>query len=142
MTEETKKPTSIKTGRTVICAYCGKEADLVTGYTIYRARHDLHHKHFWYCKPCEAYVGCHGESDKPLGRLAKADLRAAKILAHASFDRLWRGDRKIFSSRSAAYAWLGMKLGKSKEECHIGEFDVATCNNVVSMCDEKWAEYA
>jgi hypothetical protein len=43
---------------------------------------------------------------------------------------------------AACVSWLGMKLGKSKEECHIGEFDVATCNNVVSMCDEKWAEYA
>jgi hypothetical protein len=138
VTESKSLPKSIKSDRTVICDYCGKEADYVTGFVIYRSRHDLHHKHFWFCKPCEAYVGCHGESDKPLGRLAKADLRSAKILAHASFDRLWRGDLPRFSSRSAAYAWLGMKLGKSKDECHIGMFDLATCNTVVRICNEKW----
>lgn len=38
----------------VICDYCDKPAELVTGAEVYPHRPDLHHKKFWLCKPCDA----------------------------------------------------------------------------------------
>lgn len=76
---------------TVICSYCNKPAELVTGKEIYPHRPDLYPKKFWRCRPCTAYVGCHkpnagyGDGTRPLGRLANAELRAAKSAAHAAF---------------------------------------------------------
>lgn len=68
----------------VACDYCGDAAKLVTGKAIYPHRPDLFRLHFWQCEPCGAYVGCHkkeggnGDGTKPLGRIANAELRAAK----------------------------------------------------------------
>jgi hypothetical protein len=121
------KTTSVKKQ----CSYCQKKAQLVTGETIYPTRRDLFNKHFYFCAPCHAYVGCHPGTTKPLGRLANAELRKAKIAAHAAFDPLWRnGSMK----RKAAYAWLGRQLGIKTQDTHIGEFDVATCQRVVQLC--------
>lgn len=121
------------------CDYCGNAAKLVTGKAIYPHRPDLYRLSFWQCKPCGAYVGCHkkeggnGDGTKPLGRLANAELRAAKTRAHAAFDPLWR-ERGM--KRRAAYAWLAEKLGVSKAECHIGMMDVETCERVIAACRE------
>ncbi len=117
---------------TVTCDYCGKNAELVNGNTIYPHRPDLYKLQFWQCKPCRAFVGCHKNSDaKPLGRLANVDLRRAKKDAHAAFDPLWKSGQK---TRKEAYGWLSIQLGINKEACHIGMFDIATCHKVVDLC--------
>lgn len=123
----------------VACDYCKRPAELVTGREIYPRRPDLFRLHFWRCEPCGAYVGCHkaeggnGDGTKPLGRLANAELRAAKIRAHAAFDPLWR-ERGM--KRHKAYGWLAERLGIQKSECHIGMMDVAMCERVVDACVE------
>lgn len=123
----------------VKCDYCGNAAKLVTGKAIYPHRPDLFRLNFWQCEPCVAYVGCHkkeggnGDGTKPLGRLANAELRAAKNRAHAAFDPLWR-ERGM--KRHAAYGWLAEKLGVSKAECHIGMMDLDMCNRVAVVCSE------
>ena len=121
----------------VTCPYCGNAAALVTGEAIYPHRPDLHNLRFWQCAPCGAYVGCHKPNKKmgfdgtqPLGRLANAELRKAKWDAHAAFDPLWKAGRM---DRRQAYGWLAKALGIAVEDCHIGEFDVATCKRVVSI---------
>lgn len=115
------------------CDYCGAPARLVTGEVIYPRRRDLWHKKFWQCRPCDAYVGCHqgGKGEEPLGRLANADLRREKMLAHEAFDPLWR-DGTHFQRRADAYAWLRGEMKMSKRECHIGKFDVEECRAVVA----------
>ena len=120
----------MKANRTVNCDYCGAPALLVRGSVIYPKRSDLHNLFFWQCPPCNAYVGCHksgsgvGTGTVPLGRLANAELRRAKKLAHHYFDRLWRD--KIMT-RSKAYAWLARTLDIPAAEAHIGMMDVARC---------------
>lgn len=59
------------------CPYCGKDSVLVNGHVIYPHRPDLLEKKFYWCKPCDAYVGCHPGTANPLGRLANAELRRA-----------------------------------------------------------------
>ena len=122
------------------CPYCNQPAALVTGAVIYPHRPDLHHKMFWQCKPCKAFVGCHdkgvgqGDGTKPLGRLANAELRQWKQRAHAAFDPVWKARHM---SRRDAYAWLAGQLGIKAEDCHIGMFDVDQCRAVVEAV-ETW----
>lgn len=68
-----------------------------------------------------------------MGRLADAHLRQAKLKAHEAFDPIWKG-RKM--SRSKAYGWLAKQLGISREETHIGMFDLETCRLVIEICRE------
>lgn len=123
----------------VICPYCNAAAKLVNGSVIYPHRRDLYEKQFWQCKPCDAYVGCHkpnvgyGNGSRPLGRLANAELRKAKSMAHAFFDPIWKDGLK---KRGSAYAWLAEKLGIDSKDCHIGMFDVEQCKRVVAACKE------
>lgn len=90
------------------------------------------------CLPCDARVGCHHGTVTPLGRLANAELRAAKMRAHDAFDPLWRRKAKRYGmnrheARSRGYEWLAACLGIPVEKCHIGMFDVATCDRVVEL---------
>ena len=85
----------------------------------------------YYCEPCQAWVGCHPESTRPLGRLANSELRLAKREAHAAFDPIWKTGKK---KRNQAYGWLALKLGIPRYRCHIGMFDVALCARAVEVC--------
>lgn len=123
----------------VMCPYCGKPAEAAEGRSIYPHRPDLALKHFWSCQGCDAYVGCHVNGWRPLGRLANAELRSWKGKAHDVFDVMWRAkwrrdhcDKHV--ARNAAYAWLAVELGITREACHIGEFDVEACKRVVAIC--------
>lgn len=119
----------------VTCPYCGRDAHLTTGLHIYNQRRfDLAHKKFWVCRPCKAWVGCHPNGVQPLGRLANAELRKAKMAAHAAFDPLWKSGEM---TRSEAYAWLASTLGTSQANCHIGMFDVDGCNAVIAAVAER-----
>ncbi|MDZ7355769.1 MAG: DUF3268 family zinc-finger domain-containing protein [candidate division KSB1 bacterium] len=126
----------------VKCDYCRKPARLVTGDVIYPHRTDLYNKKFWYCAACDAWVGCHSNSrlNKPLGRLANAELREWKQRAHAAFDPLWirKMEKEACSKADAIKAgqkWLAEKLGIAISECHIGMFDVEQCQAVVKICE-------
>lgn len=119
----------------VDCDYCQHSAQLVGGEAVYPRRPDLHHLRFWRCMPCDAWVGCHKGTERPLGRLANAQLRTAKVTAHVAFDELWKRTTPAGSySRTGAYRWLAERLGIEVEGCHIGMFDVKTCQRVVEIC--------
>ena len=111
----------------VICPYCERPAVFVDSSEVYNGRS---YGMIYLCKPCWAYVGVHKGTDKPLGRLADAELRRWKIKAHAVFDPLWKTKQM---SRGAAYRHLQNKLGIPKADCHIGMFDVDTCKRVIEV---------
>lgn len=122
----------------VICPYCSQAAQLVDGDVIYPHRKDLHILKFYSCKACNAYVGTHKQYSKkhgwvPLGRLANKELREAKKEAHFAFDPLWK-DGKI--SRKEAYRMLSEALNISYKDCHIGMFDIETCQKVKKIVKE------
>lgn len=131
----------IETRRSVTCPYCDRIAAIVGGDFIYPHRPDLHRLRFYLCRPCDAYVGCHKGTTRPLGRLANAELRQAKQDAHAAFDPLWkfhtfhRGYQTM--TRNAAYEWLAEQLGINRSDCHIGMFDLETCRRVVQLCRQR-----
>lgn len=96
----------------VICPYCGKPAMLVDSIVIYKKRS---YGNAYLYKACNAYVGCHPGTDKPLGRLADAELRKWKERAHNAFDILWK--KRIFF-RNDAYKWLAEELNIPLHLCH------------------------
>lgn len=101
------------------CPHCDNDARLVTGAVIYPHLPGLHEKLFYSCLPCDAYVGCHRGTTRPLGRLANTELRIARMTAHAAFDPIWKS-RQL--SRTAAYRRLAKELRIKEGECHIGQF--------------------
>lgn len=110
------------------CPYCQKPVGFIkTSESVYRKDYGP----LYICRPCEAWVGCHPGTDKPLGRLADKDLRIWKRNAHAAFDPIWREGK---CTRKNAYLWLSGQLGISVNECHIGMFDTETCKRVVEIC--------
>jgi hypothetical protein len=113
------------------CPYCGNEAKETTGKEVYPHRPDLRNHVIFACLPCDAWVGTHKNSGKPLGRMANAELRRAKQAAHAAFDPLWKSGQM---SRKEAYAKLAEKMGLTPQETHIGMFDVEQCKTVVLLC--------
>jgi hypothetical protein len=122
----------------VICDYCKQPTQLVTGAVIYPAYPDLKDKLIYSCEPCGAYVGCHPNTEIPLGRLANKELRTAKMKAHAAFDPLWKSYKKM--KRGEAYKWLANSLGLRYAECHIGMFDVDMCKRVCEAVKSYWEE--
>lgn len=116
------------------CQYCEQPAPLVSGDAIYPHRPDLAHKKFYQCAPCGAYVGCHDGTERALGRLANAELRAAKSKAHLVFDPLWKSGKQ---TRSAAYKWLAQQLGIEPKKCHIGWMDLEMCQRVIEVSETK-----
>ena len=118
----------------VICNYCGRKAELVDSKEIYGTSYGI----MYLCRRCNAYVGCHKGTDRPLGRLADDKLRYWKKAAHAVFDPLWRKGR-FYGQRSAAYEWLAEQMGLPVEQTHIGMFDVEQCKRAIKIVQEKGA---
>ena len=114
----------------VKCDYCHRDAKRVGAEKIYPHRRDLIGKWFWECEPCGAYVGCHPGTTNALGRLANAELRRAKQGVHRVLDPLWKSKKMC---RSEAYALLAKGLNIAPQNCHVGMFDVHTCEAAVNV---------
>lgn len=121
----------------VICPYCAQPAKAVTGASLYPHRPDLQRHLFWQCKPCNAHVGCHRNTMRPLGRLADPQLRLAKKRAHAAFDPIWTNKHM---TRTAAYDWLSKVMGLPVAETHIGMFDLPECRKVIEASRQYFSK--
>lgn len=126
MTEDEKL---ICTGK--LCPYCGKEPVLTDSAIIYGRSYGM----IYLCKPCNAYVGVHRNSTIALGRLANADLRKHKKLAHEKFDALWKNGGM---SRSDAYSWLSKMLETEPDFTHIGMFNKEQCLDTFYISEAKF----
>ena len=114
--------------REVICPYCKSPAILTDSKAALGKRYA---RPLYVCSDypiCDAYVGVHRGTDKPLGRLADPELRALKIEAHRFFDPLW-----IFGTmtRRQAYKWLRETLNKDTAGGHIAELNAAECYQLI-----------
>lgn len=75
----------------VRCPYCGAIADLRPASEIYgdeSAAGEL-----YVCRnfpSCESYVRACPGTKQPMGPLANGDLRHLRIVAHRSFDQIWK----------------------------------------------------
>lgn len=120
-----------------ICPYCQNNSQLIDSKEIY----GISFGPIYICKPCDAYVGTHKQSDIALGRLANAELRSLKKEAHRIFDQIWR--RKMVQqghskhkARSAAYIWLSQQLNTPPQYTHIGMSNIPQCKKVIQICSK------
>ena len=62
---------------------------------------------FYQCQNCNARVGCHKGTTRPLGNLANETLRLKRKETHQIFDSFWR-ERGM--TRTQGYHWMAKKL--------------------------------
>jgi len=114
-----KKPT--------ICRYCGEKVILTDSSVIYGKDYGK----IYLCTNCNAFVGVHKKSDKPLGTLANSILRIKRKETHQVFDKFWK-DKKM--SRTEGYKWLSEQMGLPFKSTHIGYFELEECQKVIDLC--------
>lgn len=118
-----------------VCPYCsGRSKLLKSSAELYHGRD---YGPVYACLPCQAWVGCHKGTVRPLGRLADAKLRRMKWDAHLAFDPIWKGfpaGPGRGRARRAAYAALAKAMDLDDDHCHIGMFDVEQCTRVIELC--------
>jgi len=113
---------------TLRCPYCGDTAQLVGGDKIYPRHPGLHHKYFYLCGECDAYVGCYPDTRHPLGFLANRELRQCRQEAYQVFDSIWENG---WLRRQDAYQWLSSRLDVPPHKCHIGQFNLAQAQTTI-----------
>ena len=120
-----------------ICRYCGGTVHLVSATKVYGAsavRLGIEREVFYQCQNCNARVGCHGGSKRPLGNLANEALRMKRMETHQVFDSFWK-ERGM--SRTQAYKWMAKKLRLSEEFAHIGGFEMDRCQKLIELCEKE-----
>jgi hypothetical protein len=113
------------------CPYCHKPAIWTENKMIY-GRNMGDSYMIYYCKECDARVGCHQNTKHPLGTMANKELRVWRQKAHKAFDVLWKSG---LVSRTEAYKLLAHEF--SGKEIHMGEADIETCQKIIRLCT-KW----
>lgn len=120
-----------------ICRYCGGKIRMVPARAIYGGavkRLKMEHEYIYQCQNCNARVGCHKGTKRPLGNVANETLRLKRMETHQVFDAFWRA---AGMSRSQAYKWLAGQMSLAEEQTHIGSFEMDECAKVIELCREK-----
>lgn len=107
-----------------VCPYCKQGTVYVDSKEVYPKSYGM----IYLCRPCNAWVGVHKNTDESLGRVANKELREAKKEAHKHFDKLWSTGNM---TRNEAYRKLSEYLKLPKEYTHIGMFKLSTCYRVI-----------
>lgn len=110
----------------VICPYCHQSAEWIENKEIYGRNYGKSYM-MWYCQKDNAYVGCHNNTQRPLGTMANRELREWRKKAHAHIDPIWQSGQL---ARGQVYARLKRALGK---QIHIGESDIEMCKKILEV---------
>ncbi len=117
----------------IYCPYCLQEAEFVDSSVVYGKSYG----YIYLCTPCNAYVGVHEATNKPLGTLADKATREARKIAHRAFDNIWQ---RHLMKRKHAYHELAKRMGV--REIHIGESDAATCVKITDIAQRMFDDAA
>jgi hypothetical protein len=108
----------------MICPKCNKEAPWVENKARYGRNFGKSYM-CYYCKDCDTYVGCHNNSQRPLGTMADKETMKWRKNAHEVVDELWKENGY---KRGAVYARLQDAFG---EVIHIGESNIERCKEII-----------
>lgn len=111
------------------CPICGK-------MMLLRKDGKFSHGKWFACSDFPACKGCHSahKNGTPMGIPADPETRQWRRKTHSLFDQLWQ-TKKL--SRKDAYAWLAQTLDLTREQCHIGSFDIETCKKAISALENR-----
>lgn len=119
-----------------ICPYCSGPVSLVNNAQIYGKSYGSW-PWAYRCqdRECNSHIGLHPYTAIPLGTIANAELRAARMAVKIVFNPIWQSHGGAYrSARSKAYVWLAAQMNISVARCHIGWFDLHMCNRAVQVC--------
>ncbi len=114
------------------CPFCNSRVSLIDSAKIF----GCNYRFIYLCDSysnCDARVGCHPGSIKPLGTLADKQLRRWRSLVHRKFDPLWQSG--VFSSRQIAYKWLSKAMKLPLERTHVAMFDIRQCQKAIALVE-------
>lgn len=118
-----------------VCDVCGAPVIFTNNAQIYHTPHgDWPYIYLCTNADCQALVGCHLGTDRPMGLMACSATRRARREAHAAFDPLWRDGHM---TRPEAYQWLAAQMQLTTDDCHIGLFGVEQCNLVIQLATAR-----
>lgn len=86
---------------------------------------------------CRGTIACNNDG----GLTAKptnAAGRAARMDAHAAFDRLWK--EGIVGNRKTAYRWMRKVMGMTAAEAHIRYFNKTQCETLIAYVEIEMKE--
>lgn len=106
------------------CPYCDNLALWCENKEIYGKNYGKSYM-CYLCKDCDAYVGCHNNTRRPLGTMANKELRQERIKVHDHIDKFWKSGE---FSRKHVYKATSKHIGK---EYHTGECDLETCKVIL-----------
>ena len=113
-------------GLKMVCPYCGNSAKYGPNEEFYNGKRYGKSYMCYYCKPCDAYVGCHENTKKPLGTMANKKLRDLRTTCHSLFDPLWKDGEMI---RKEAYQFLFIHTGVK----HIAWTTEKECKKIIQV---------
>lgn len=118
----------------MICPYCKKEALWCENKEIYGKNYGKSYM-CWLCKECDAYVGCHNNTKKPLGTMANKTTRALRIKAKNYWIENFAPDYKTIGSNKKGkyYYKLSQLLNIPYEETHFAMFSQSVCIKVLQL---------
>lgn len=126
-----------------ICRYCGGIVRLVPARMVYGAesakRLKLEREMIYQCQNCNARVGCHKGTTRPLGNLANEVLRLKRMETHQVYDAFWK---RSGMTRTQAYKWLAEQMNLTEDRAHIGSFEMDQCQMVIELCRKNSEEAA
>lgn len=108
----------------MICPFCNEPAKWVPNEEIYGKRYGKSYM-MWWCKKDDAYVGCHQNTQRPLGTMTNKEMRTWRRRAHAMLDPLWKGGQY---DRREVYARISRHFGHT---VHVGESGVEECKAII-----------
>lgn len=117
----------------MLCPYCKKQAEFISSKDFYGRDYGTN---LYVCRPCDARVGTHGKSNKPLGIMANHRLRVLRKICHRKFDPLWNNKRSKWA-RHNAYKWLQEVMELTPEQAHIGMFNEEQCRKLIKILNQK-----
>ena len=125
----------------IYCCECKKyiESKLVTGDIIYPHRKDLYKKKLHMCPICGNYVGCHPNTNTPLGSIPNAIIRQYRMNVHNILDPLWKNG---LINRSKLYKQLSKILGYTYHTGNINSYEeysiiIQSIRNIKSTIENK-----
>ena len=81
-------------------------------------------EYIYQCQNCNARVGCHKGTKRPLGHVANETLRLKRMETHQVFDAFWKSKGV---SRTKGYQWLARQMELPERLAHIGGFEMDQC---------------
>ena len=110
-----------------ICPYCAGKVIFTDSAPLYGGKS---YGMVYLCTNCNASVGVHKGTNKPFGTLANTALKLKRMEVHRVFDGWWQ---QCGLRRSQAYKWLADQMELPIYRTHIGEFDMAQCEQAIQL---------